>query len=349
MQTSFIITATPELEKAAVRELQRLVADVTRVHGFAPGIFLIATERSQAEFIQAILQADPAFLKHMMPVQTEVALTSQRTTDLPAILGGALSVDPLAPGEPFSVQCRRMGPRCDYKAKDVEVFVGSRFERAGAVPVFSDSEVMTHPDQKVISVYLFDDRGYIGCSPVRENLNEHADEYRVLSRQSKVINRSELKLLEALRKFRLDVGTGRALDLGAAPGGWTRVLAKRGMEVVAVDPGALDERVAQLPTVTHIRGKAEEAADLGTFDLLVNDMNVDPEPSAAITVQMAAHLRAEAPAIMTAKLATRHPERLLAKVRSRLSAGYDVIRMQSLFHNRRELTVLLRKKSADAR
>jgi 23S rRNA (cytidine2498-2'-O)-methyltransferase len=45
----------------------------------------------------------------------------------------------------------------------------------------------------------------------------------------------------------------RAVDLGAAPGGWTWQLAHRGLRVVAVDNGALKGEVANDPLVTHVR------------------------------------------------------------------------------------------------
>lgn len=343
MATKMILTTTPELERSALREFQGIAPDVKKIRSFVPGLSLITTKQPLQLFIQAIIQCDPIFAKHIMPVQTKVSILGKRTIDLPAILDGVHSVNLIGSGDLFSVQCRRKSTRSDYNAKDVEVFIGSNLEYAGGKPVFSDIKVAGHPDHKVVSVYLFNDRGYIGCSSVKENLNEHADEYRVFSRQGRVINRAELKLLEALRKFELDVGSGRALDLGAAPGGWTRVLANRGMKVMAVDPALLDERVQQLPNVTHLKGRAEEYADLGMFDLLVNDMNIDPERSAGIMLQMAPYLRPEAAAIMTAKLTTRQPETILGKVRLKLGRDYKIVRMRSLFHNRREVTILLRK------
>ena len=47
----------------------------------------------------------------------------------------------------------------------------------------------------------------------------------------------------------------RAVDLGAAPGGWSWVLAQRGLHVIAVDNGPLKGDVADDPLVTHVRGR----------------------------------------------------------------------------------------------
>jgi 23S rRNA (cytidine2498-2'-O)-methyltransferase len=65
-------------------------------------------------------------------------------------------------------------------------------------------------------------------------------------------SRAYLKLWEALTRFGHWPEAGdRCLDLGAAPGGWTWVLAERGAQVTAVDKAPLDPSVAAMPTVTQ--------------------------------------------------------------------------------------------------
>ena len=60
-------------------------------------------------------------------------------------------------------------------------------------------------------------------------------------------SRAYLKLWEAFARLRRQPGPGdRCLDLGAAPGGWTWLLARSGAEVVAVDKAPLDDEVAAL-------------------------------------------------------------------------------------------------------
>jgi len=64
-------------------------------------------------------------------------------------------------------------------------------------------------------------------------------------------SRAYLKLWEALTRIGRWPGPGEvALDLGAAPGGWTWALAQLGCEVVAVDKAAMDPAVAALPNVS---------------------------------------------------------------------------------------------------
>lgn len=73
-------------------------------------------------------------------------------------------------------------------------------------------------------------------------------------------SRAYLKLWEALTRLGRYPGPRETcLDLGAAPGGWTWVLAKLGAQVVAVDKAPLDAAVAAMPGVTM---RAESAFGL---------------------------------------------------------------------------------------
>jgi 23S rRNA (cytidine2498-2'-O)-methyltransferase len=71
-------------------------------------------------------------------------------------------------------------------------------------------------------------------------------------------SRSTLKLAEAFQTFLGDDDRAlrpgqRAVDLGAAPGGWTWQLVQRGLRVTAIDNGALKGEVARDALVTHLR------------------------------------------------------------------------------------------------
>ena len=76
--------------------------------------------------------------------------------------------------------------------------------------------------------------------------------------------------------LRLDEGVG--LDIGASPGGWSQVMvhSMKMPEVVALDPAHLATRVHQLPQVTHLACKMEEAnwKGYGPFSLTVCDASM---------------------------------------------------------------------------
>ncbi len=107
-----------------------------------------------------------------------------------------------------------------------------------------------------------------------------SDPYVAEARRRGYRSRAAFKLAEIDDRFNLLAGARRAVDLGAAPGGWSQVLRERmgaGAQIVAVD---LLE-MAAIPGVTILRGdfldeETEEAvrAALGgeRADIVVSDM-----------------------------------------------------------------------------
>ena len=160
------------------------------------------------------------------------------------------------------------------------------------------------------------------------------------------ISRAAFKLLEALDTFTIPVRAGmQALDLGAFPGGWTQVLATRNFTVVAVDPGALDPRVASLPGVELHKTLAQNylpQADR-TFDLVINDMRLDARESAHIMVQAGDVLHPDGVGLMTIKLPQRAPTAIIRATQARLRSAYPVQQVRCLYFNRHEVTVYLRR------
>jgi 23S rRNA (cytidine2498-2'-O)-methyltransferase len=91
-------------------------------------------------------------------------------------------------------------------------------------------------------------------------------------------SRSTLKLAEALSEMltpaereKLHAGQ-RAVDLGAAPGGWTWQLANRGIRVIAVDNGSMAKSVMDTGLVEHLRADGFTFRPRHPVDWLVCDM-----------------------------------------------------------------------------
>ncbi len=103
-------------------------------------------------------------------------------------------------------------------------------------------------------------------------------------------SRAYLKLWEALTRWgQWPLPGERCLDLGAAPGGWTWVLARLGATVEAIDKAPLDPAIAALPNVTQ---------------RLASAFALPPEPVDWLCSDVIAY-----------------PDRLLALVRSWIEAG----------------------------
>ena len=95
-------------------------------------------------------------------------------------------------------------------------------------------------------------------------------------------SRAYLKLWEALTRLGAYPGPGDVcLDLGAAPGGWTWVLAQLGARVTAIDRAPLDPRVAALPGVAWREGSAF-ALPPERVDWLVCDVIAYPDKLLAL-------------------------------------------------------------------
>lgn len=315
---SYVATSHRRYGRQAITELRDIDPDLTSTSNAE--IRQLYAGRPGHDLIDA-LGAEPVTFTHSVaPATIDLPLTGDHT-DLGRIVAAARRL-PLTGGT-FAVECRNAGAGAAYSVRDVEIRVGMALDH----PVD-----LVHPDQ-VISIHLDRDRALIGLSH-----NGFAD--RIRRTPATVISRAEHKLAEALDAFAI-TPTGRALDLGAAPGGWSYVLADRGMDVLAVDPGDLDPRVAE--RVTHVRARAERL-DLApaSIDLIVNDMNLDPVDSAVVMSSVAGALKPEGVAIMTIKLPQRRPEPGIAAATQALAPAYDVVALKHLPHNRQEVTALLR-------
>jgi 23S rRNA (cytidine2498-2'-O)-methyltransferase len=93
-------------------------------------------------------------------------------------------------------------------------------------------------------------------------------------------SRAYLKLWETFARLRRQPGPGeRCLDLGAAPGGWTWLLARTGAEVIALDRAPLAAEVDRLPNVAWQQGSAFalDPAEVGPVDWWCSDIIAYPD------------------------------------------------------------------------
>lgn len=93
-------------------------------------------------------------------------------------------------------------------------------------------------------------------------------------------SRAYLKLWEVFARLRRQPGPGdRCLDLGAAPGGWTWLLARSGADVLAIDKAPLASDVAALRNVTWQEGSAFalEPEDVGAVEWWCSDIIAYPD------------------------------------------------------------------------
>jgi 23S rRNA (cytidine2498-2'-O)-methyltransferase len=184
-------------------------------------------------------------------------------------------------------------------------------------------------------------------SPAIYNLSDWAGGVRRFAREPGQISRSEFKLLEALEVFKIELPPhGLALDLGAAPGGWTRVLRQQGQYVTAIDPAILDDRLSGDKGIRYRRVTAEAYLADGPdqFDLIANDMRMDARDSARLMAAYARYLYPHGCALMTLKLPELNRRTLLQHALDILGKSYVLAGARQLFHNRSEITVYLKQR-----
>lgn len=165
-------------------------------------------------------------------------------------------------------------------------------------------------------------------------------------------SRSTLKLAEAFMEFlegreaSLFQPDMRAVDLGAAPGGWTWQLIHRGLHVTAVDNGPLHADLVGNALVRHLREDGFRFRPKRPVEWLVCDMVEQPSRIAALVAEWLAEGWAQH-AIFNLKLPMKKRlaeiERCSKIIDERMSdAGVRYrLKVKQLFHDREEVTAFL--------
>jgi 23S rRNA (cytidine2498-2'-O)-methyltransferase len=167
---------------------------------------------------------------------------------------------------------------------------------------------------------------------------------------SRAPSRSTLKLAEALQLWLspdaesalLHEGV-TAVDLGAAPGGWTWQLVRRDVQVTAVDNGALDPALLETGLVDHVRADGFRYRPRWPVEWMVCDVVEQPKRVAALIGDWLAtgwctHC------IFNLKLPMKMRYDELARCRALIldrceAAGIDcTLRLKHLYHDREEVT-----------
>lgn len=367
---AFVWTSDPDSVDIARREVAAVAAPSAE-YELTPGVWLVVCSKDFDALAADWAAAPPIFVRHAAPVQAALPLAD--TADDPAWLAEVLHSQPafllarVDPALTFSVQTRVLS-EAPFKPFDVNQPCAEMVTTAtGAIlNVRAPDQIISVACAHVPDGWIADARrmgivpptdhdarsssyALVGISAARQNLSDWAGGMRRFSREEGRISRSEFKLLEAIELFGIALPErGTALDLGAAPGGWTRILRQLGQYVTAVDPASLDPRLDGEKAVRHRHMTAQEflREEPDRFDIIVNDMRMDAADSARLMVNFASRLYRHGVAVMTLKLpegedATATHARVNAALDT-LRTAYSIVGARQLFHNRSEITVALR-------
>jgi 23S rRNA (cytidine2498-2'-O)-methyltransferase len=336
MIPTLIATGNDKFSNMALAEIKAVGGQV--VAQLAPGVWAVHLQQDFFALAEQWRANPPIFVRHICPVQTIIPLAD----GLEGLLETAVTTYThlLEPDWPFSVQTRVLG-KLPFKPYDINKPLSDQLAAASGVPLD-----VRAPFQ-ILSVVLAGDEAYLGLSLAVNNLSDWAGGVRRFAREPEQISRAEFKLLEALESFKIELPSrGRALDLGAAPGGWTRVLRQKEQYVTAVDPAWLHPTLQTDKGVRHLRLTAEEYLEdyPDSYDVIVNDMRLDARDSARLMVSYGRYLYPHGLAIITLKLPEKKYHAALDHALNILRRSYTIAGARQLFHNRSEVTVYLKPK-----
>jgi 23S rRNA (cytidine2498-2'-O)-methyltransferase len=154
-------------------------------------------------------------------------------------------------------------------------------------------------------------------------------------------SRAARKVEEALAWLGVAPGPGElCVDLGAAPGGWTYVLAERRARVIAVDPAKLRPDILARRNVQHVQESAFTFTPNEHVDWLFCDMAWRPLEVAALLAKWGRKRWARI-LVANIKLPMTRKAELLARVRAILEreGEWRHVRAKQLYHDRDEITL----------
>jgi len=285
------------------------------------------------------------FIRHIFPVEYIIPYLEFKNQDSSEDFLTRMNIDKvndvnkMDKTKSFSVQIRTADDNKIYNPSEIKEKISDYFKSESFI------ENKRYPEQ-IISVFISNDFVYAGLSKAEDNLSIWSGGMRHYAMKEDTISRAGFKLMEALEAYPIDFKKDSiALDLGAAPGGWTKVLVENGLKVVAVDPVQLSPVLQANKNVEFYNGRAHDYIKKSNimFDLIVNDMSMNIMTSINFILSLKHRLRNKGYVIMTFKLTKNDRLEKIKEGINQLSNKFDVVFIKQLFHNRSEVTVILQK------
>jgi 23S rRNA (cytidine2498-2'-O)-methyltransferase len=231
-------------------------------------------------------------------------------------------------------------------AQAIQPLIGEQLRAAGLLNAHAKTDAALHV------LLLPDRRALLGFGHAAETSPWHNGIAR-LRMPHDAPSRSTLKLAEAFHVFlgdeaeRLLTSEMRAVDLGAAPGGWTWQLINRGLHVTAVDNGPLKGDLVDNALVRHLREDGFRYRPRKPVDWMVCDMVEKPVRVAQLVASWFREGWTER-CIFNLKLPMkkrldeiRRCESLIAEAMEASGRRHE-LRFKQLYHDREEVTAFCR-------
>ncbi|WP_322904397.1 SAM-dependent methyltransferase [Paenibacillus campi] len=339
-ESRWIGTANHGFAAYAQEELKRAFGSV-KSSVLVPGEVLLLTLPAEAEQVIQRLQTQPLmFLRHMQPVRYDIVLEQLAEGEQPLhTLAALLLKREELYGKPLALQVRKTADADtgDSNASELRHQLEEQLAELQA-------EFTVQQPELIVSVFWTADRLYGGISAPEHNVSDWNGGAIRFQREEGQISRAKFKLLEAEKVFGIDfTAFQRALDVGAAPGGWTSFLLERGLHVTAVDPAKMHPSLQNHPQLKTVRRNAADVKfSAGEFDLLVCDMSWSPKLTARLVIDLLDAVQPGGTVIVTVKLMHKKPLAVIREVMESFEqARLQIQRAKQLFHNRDEITLYM--------
>jgi tRNA acetyltransferase TAN1 len=266
----FLATVQSGFEKEAIEEIKEKVGGSVRTTYFK-GLLLGKTDMKKEELIKFFKNTDTCYISKIIPVN---GITPTNINDIKNFF------EKYPTTKRFAVRCIRRG-RHPFSSTDVEREVGKFVEKKGGRVDLENPEV-------IFLINIIQDYSCLSVLTPSEIVVKKPKVSRRWEKGKRPISRAELKMREIMKRFPdLFRENDIALDIGAAPGGWSRALAEKVKKVIAVDTAELDDSVKKIKNIVYVKKRAENLILDEKVDLLTNDVNLLHLESTKLSIDVA--------------------------------------------------------------
>ncbi len=334
---NLIFTSQDASQQLAVNEVKKFENKVKVEKWLDNGVAFCSTEAEYKDLVKEFRKT--IFTRHIFKVDRVINIDENFYENLFATVKELVA--DIETDESISVQARQV------VKNDFEVTKFDTIVKLSDLLKEKGFEISVKDPDNIISVFLTRKECYIGLGDAWANLSNYNGGMVMFAKNEEQISRAEYKLLEAFEVFDIDLRNFRtAIDLGASPGGWTKILVEQGLKVSAVDPADLDPTLLEDKNVTHYKMMAEDFLTRYQIkaDVLVNDMKMDVIKTCEIMNTMSEGLAHDGIGILTFKLPQKNQTgKILDGIRV-LKEKYKILYTKQLFNNRSEVTVVIKKR-----
>ncbi|MDP2759884.1 MAG: 23S rRNA (cytidine(2498)-2'-O)-methyltransferase RlmM [Sideroxyarcus sp.] len=330
---SWLIYCRPGFERDCVEETQAKPIEANENSGYLVLQGKARLAYKQLTFVRQLLTLDGAV--NDLPERDRLAPLLAAIPDVPEKFGALyLEVPDTNDGKRLSGFTKRFQPLLEEVLRET-------------------SRLLDDPTLPRLHIFFPSESRALIAHSDPHNSNAAVNGIHRVSMVSDAPSRSYLKLAEAFEVF-LDKKEQSlwlkpqmtAVDLGAAPGGWTWQLVQRGLKVTAVDNGPLKGAAASQPSIKHLRQDGFRFRPQRPVDWLVCDMVEQPQRVAALVTEwflggLTMHAIFNLKLPMKKRVAALHTA--LESIRTALNAKGMRYRLEAkqLYHDREEVTVFL--------